>query len=102
MAELFRKTGCEPCVLVRDQLPGDPVMWEDMLHIQPSDVFPSEGLVAKEEESNLGDVMICYCENGIKPFQGWQSNDQIYGDGAKGEHDGLWCDRVKWYHILVL
>ena len=50
-------------------------MWKDMLHIQSSDVFPSEGLVVGEEESNLGNVMVCYYENGIKPFQGWQSDD---------------------------
>ena len=84
-AKLFRETGRKPGISVRDDLAGSTVVWEDMLDVKIGNGGGGSCFVAGNEDGSFRAVMIGDGEDAVEAVGEWELNDEIHGDGFKGE-----------------
>jgi hypothetical protein len=69
-------------------------MWEDMLDIEVGNSGGSGCFVAGDEDGGLQAIMVRDSEDAIKAVGKWELDDEVHGDGFKGEGSAVSGDRV--------
>ena len=84
-AKLLRETGRKSGISIRNDLAGSTVVWKDMLGVKIGDSGGGSRFVAGNEDGGFQAVMVSNGEDAVEATGEWELNNEIHGDGFKGE-----------------
>ena len=84
-AKFFREVGCEAGISVCDDFVGSAIMRKDMLDVKVSYGGGGGCFMAGDEDGSFGAVVVRDGKDAIKAIGEWEFNDEVHGDGFKGE-----------------
>ena len=79
--EVRREAGISVC----DDLAGGAIMWENMLNIEVGDGGGGGRFMARDKDGGLRTVVIRDGEDAVEAIGERKLDDEIHGDGLKGE-----------------
>ena len=91
-AKFLREMGRETGISVRDDLAGSAVVGKNMLDVKIGNSRGGSCFVAGNEDGSFRAVMVGNGEDTIKAIGEWELNNEIHGDGFKGEGGAVGCD----------
>ena len=84
-AEFLWEMGCKMGIPVRDDLAGSTVVWKNILDVKIGNSGGGSRFMAGNEDGGFRAVMVGNGEDAIKAVGEWELNNEIHGDGFKGE-----------------
>ena len=84
-AKFLREVGCEAGVPVCNDLVGSAVMWKNMLDVKIGDGGGGGRFVTGNENGSFRAVVVGNGEDAVKSVGKRKFNDEVHGDGLKGE-----------------
>ena len=91
-AEFLQEVGREAGISVCDDLAGSAVMWKNMLDVKVSDGGGGGCFMAGDENGGFRAVVIGDGEDAVKAIGEREFNDEVHGNGFKGEGGAVGCD----------
>ena len=83
-------------ISVGDDLAGGTIVWENMLDIEISNGGGSGHFVAGNKNSSFQAVMVRDSEDAVKAVRKREFNDEVHGNGVKGESGAVSSDGAVW------
>ena len=84
-AKFLREVGREAGIAVCDDFAGGAVMWKNMLDVKVGDGGGGGRFMAGDEDGSFRAVVVRDGEDTVKSIEEWEFNDEIHGNGLKGE-----------------
>ena len=84
-AKFLREMGRKAGIAVRDDLAGSTVVWKNVLDVKIGDSGGGSRFVAGDEDGSFRAVMVGNGEDAVEAVREWELNNEIHGDGFKGE-----------------
>ena len=92
VAEFFWEVGREAGISVCDDFVGSAVVWKDMLDVKVSNGGGGGHFMAGDENGSFRAIVVCDGEDAVKSVGKREFNDEVHGDGLKGEGGAVGCD----------